>query len=585
MELAHKCLVRSIKSTGCKKSEGEPFKCGKFKYLYFRTVDKYIKLCIRDDCSNISPTERYCSKHIISPSSKLCTDPQCTGEKAYYGDRTERLRLFCKKHAPKGYIYIVTRKKCKKCNIIPIFGAPGTKIGEFCLAHKPTHYVDVCSRKCTECSKCPSFAPEGTKRGIRCGDHRKPGDENVEAARCRFEDCKTVPTFGVRGTKTRLFCVKHKTDVHIDLSRVNCTSDGCEKEAVYAINFNSPAIVCHEHKDDDYVPVVGCICKENECPKFAIYGIKGTKKPLYCYTHKLPDHIRVAIKFCQEEECYDQAVFGPVGEKSQYCNVHRKDGHVDLVKKICEVPGCDKGAKCGLLFSKARHCVSHRGNNEYMNRYPICDEENCRNRPCFTNDGTSYPQRCEGHMLLDDINVLEKPCSNCGLEFYIPENRELCNDCFDFVVRRIHKAKENRVKLTLEANNVPFSNYDKRIVGGCSEYRPDFVIDMGSHAIIVEVDENQHRSYACQCEQIRMIQIFNDYGGVPVFFIRFNPDSYINVDGCKQYSYNGREATLLELIQKLQQMNIDNVTHSLVAYYLYYDGYNGIPEGQPVAYE
>jgi len=35
------------------------------------------------------------------------------------------------------------------------------------------------------------------------------------------------------------------------------------------------------------------------------------------------------------------------------------------------------------------------------------------------------------------------------------------------------------------------------IENGCSKRRPDLLIDMGSHIIIVEVDENKHSDYEC----------------------------------------------------------------------------------------
>ena len=66
---------------------------------------------------------------------------------------------------------------------------------------------------------------------------------------------------------------------------------------------------------------------------------------------------------------------------------------------------------------------------------------------------------------------------------------------------------------------------DKKIEGGCSLRRPDLFIDLGSHCIIIEVDENQHRQY--ECEEKRMIDLYEDIGFRKVVFLRFNPDSYV----------------------------------------------------------
>jgi len=66
---------------------------------------------------------------------------------------------------------------------------------------------------------------------------------------------------------------------------------------------------------------------------------------------------------------------------------------------------------------------------------------------------------------------------------------------------------------------------DKKIEGGCSRRRPDLFIDLGTHCIVIEVDENQHRQY--ECEEKRMIDLYEDTGFRKMVFLRFNPDSYV----------------------------------------------------------
>jgi len=67
---------------------------------------------------------------------------------------------------------------------------------------------------------------------------------------------------------------------------------------------------------------------------------------------------------------------------------------------------------------------------------------------------------------------------------------------------------------------------DKRVQDGCSRRRPDLFLDMGSHVIIVEVDETQHIGYDCSCENKRMMELSQDVDHRPIVFIRFNPDGY-----------------------------------------------------------
>jgi hypothetical protein len=65
---------------------------------------------------------------------------------------------------------------------------------------------------------------------------------------------------------------------------------------------------------------------------------------------------------------------------------------------------------------------------------------------------------------------------------------------------------------------------DKPVDGGCTRYRPDILIDFGSHIVIVEIDEFRHTNYVC--EQKRMIDLYEDMGYRNTIFIRFNPDGY-----------------------------------------------------------
>lgn len=65
---------------------------------------------------------------------------------------------------------------------------------------------------------------------------------------------------------------------------------------------------------------------------------------------------------------------------------------------------------------------------------------------------------------------------------------------------------------------------DKAVDGGCTRYRPDILIDFGSHIVIIEIDEFRHTNYVC--EQKRMVDLYEDMGYRNTVFIRFNPDGY-----------------------------------------------------------
>ena len=104
---------------------------------------------------------------------------------------------------------------------------------------------------------------------------------------------------------------------------------------------------------------------------------------------------------------------------------------------------------------------------------------------------------------------------------------------------RNYKIKERHVidalataELGLPDGVVPVC--DRRVdgTGECgSRRRPDWIVDLGTHAIIVEIDEDQHRGYDSTCENKRLMELFGDLGDRPMVVVRFNPDDYVDANG------------------------------------------------------
>jgi len=100
--------------------------------------------------------------------------------------------------------------------------------------------------------------------------------------------------------------------------------------------------------------------------------------------------------------------------------------------------------------------------------------------------------------------------------------------------------------------------HNQKINNGCSSKRPDWYIDLFTHVIIIECDENSHSHYDPICENRRMMEISADFGHRPCIFIRFNPDKY---KGKKCFEFEGnkilptvtwekRKTVLLNIIKK-----------------------------------
>ena len=126
-------------------------------------------------------------------------------------------------------------------------------------------------------------------------------------------------------------------------------------------------------------------------------------------------------------------------------------------------------------------------------------------------------------------------CNTRGISKYNGYCLNCCiNICPDIQVSRNYKTKEKEVVDRIKEKYPDFTwIHDKKVVDGCSKRRPDLLVDMGYHIIIVEVDENKHTGYDCSCENKRLMELSQDLQHRPIVFIRFNPDSYINQNKLK----------------------------------------------------
>ena len=97
----------------------------------------------------------------------------------------------------------------------------------------------------------------------------------------------------------------------------------------------------------------------------------------------------------------------------------------------------------------------------------------------------------------------------------------------DIEIPRRYKTKEFLLCEALKEMNLGIDFIqDKKVNGGCSKRRPDFLFDIFTHTVIVECDENSHKSYSTTCEIAKLNETFTDLADRPMILIRFNPDKY-----------------------------------------------------------
>ena len=158
---------------------------------------------------------------------------------------------------------------------------------------------------------------------------------------------------------------------------------------------------------------------------------------------------------------------------------------------------------------------------------------NIQKRVCLACDGSHFcihknrKHRCKicgGSELCKS-----KFCNTLGNKHYKGYCLKCTVELFPNMKRRSNlKSKELSVIRNIQNRFVNITMLVDKVVG-FSRKRPDITIDLGAQVIVVEIDEEQHRTY--KQEGTRILQLSKDFGFRPVVFIRFNPDSYTNENG------------------------------------------------------
>jgi hypothetical protein len=177
------------------------------------------------------------------------------------------------------------------------------------------------------------------------------------------------------------------------------------------------------------------------------------------------------------------------------------------------------------------------------------------------------PVRCETHKENFDLNLVEKECQSCHF-LYILNKKGFCGICDPDDFNKTRLAKQNQVKNWLDAKGYKYTSCDTMVDNGeCFKYRPDFLFDCDKHYVVLEVDENQHKNIAEDCECVRMINIFNGLG-LTTKFIRYNPDKFKINKSSKDPSFGSR---MKVLEQHLMYAFNDEPISPLSIKHLFYD--------------
>lgn len=449
----------------------------------------------------------------------------------FYGKSAE----FCRKHADEFCEINKIKEKMidvkqKLCNPLPVgdknitctnratHGFPADKIRLCCSTHKEKGMIDFNNKRCQYfniygdnkdeiCDSCAIYNELGKTPGLFCFYHKILLEkefgieyEYIGANKCKFiGGCNIIAKFNEPGLKIGKYCSKHKKDSHINVKLTLCKLFDCPDEAIYGYKCDKIKLYCKNHKELGMIELKHPLCEGKdgiECDKNATFSIKGETKLRYC------------------KNCFPENEI-KIDNKHKKCIICKKARAIYALPGLCP-----------------EHCFNCRINKNLERKSPtkkykcLCGNEAFygKNKSQFY---LSIPIHCENHKENDEVNLIEIPCKSCGLEYKLNKNNK-CINCENEIIQYKLK-KQNQIKKFLDNNNIEYLHNDKSINNGeCGKERPDFMFLSKNKLfyIILEVDEEQHKSYKELCECVRMVNIFYSLEGLKVLFIRYNPDDY-----------------------------------------------------------
>lgn len=465
----------------------------------------------------------------------------------------------------------------------------------FCKDHinlSIRNYRTKSFKKCSgiNCSNKAEFGPEESSACIcvNCNNLLKSlcTHSNVEIIKlptiaefqlCFENKCKNVGMFGTKISNTPCLCEDHANGVMLDINNKNkiCIDDTCKTRASYGFD-GDKMIYCKEHKAEEMIDLNARKCEIDGCNVQPVYAFEN-ERAIRCNKHKEENMIDVRSVFCEVEDCKIRASFGY--ESSERCSKHKEDGMLLTYKTLlCDDGNCLKCCCYGFEGEKASKCYDHKEENMINVRSERCGD--CDLIASFGYSDTRKREKCRTHKLDNMIQLSMQYCKLCNESTLNPKYRPYCYTCFaklnpNHIKVIEYKTKENAFTIKLK-ELYQEARLDKKIVGGVSSHRPDFLLFRNNYCIIVEIDERQHCRYDIYTEESELYRMrkIQESIQMPLYIIRLNPDNYRIqnnlVKGCfyhdkdkkltlKEEEYQIRLNKLLETVNNYINISIDEL--------------------------
>jgi len=346
----------------------------------------------------------------------------------------------------------------------------------------------------------------------------------------------------------------------------------CGVRAIFNFKGNTIGIYCKKHSKPGMVDIKSPKCIECK-DKWPAFNKPGETKALYCSGCAKPGMVNIIEKrICIE--CKDKGYnFNKPGEtKALYCSGCAKPGMVDIKSPKCH---CGKTASYGIPCNLPNRCTVHKEEGMIIRPRGKCNIKDCKE---IATHGINKPIHCENHKTNNDVDLVERKCTKCGTIDIIING--LCVNFCGLTekhkeLKKHQKLKEKRVIQIVEKEFMKPTEYNVRVdrdCGGVNSEEKEIGFDFGKYIVFLEVDENRHKSY-CELGEInRMKNIYMNEGGIPIVFIRYNPDNFVDNNKKKQKLSQAKREELL--IKWLKHYKEEGVKYHLSVNYLFYDGWN-----------
>lgn len=529
------------------------------------------RLCIVDDCNKrptfgIYNTDTYCKEHSLGDivdyskinntedrtTIKLCGVYRCKNKAEY--NFNDCIAIVCEKHMITDFnLYKENKLRAHKtprdCTYNNCNSSLDEKKAIISYKKKAKHYITKEDKECTGlfCKDCSVIIKKSYTTMI------KVGTTSAELI-CLEKSCKNVRQFGTTSSKTPAICEDcyENSDKQI-YSTGNkhkfCKFENCNVRASYNYD-GEPAKFCVEHKEENMINTDAKKCEIDGCNTQPVFGFEE-EFATRCKTHALENMIDVRSNRCDIEECYTHACYR--NDNNVRCGKHKEANMAFMYKSLqCREPDCIKFSSFGFAEERPTKCFEHR--EEFMLNVvsSVCSMIECNILASYGYEIKRTRERCSTHRLDNMVDLTLVMCSECKVVNMNKKYKPYCYQCFaklnpehEKVIE--YKTKENAFTLKLK-EKYKDSILDKKITGGVSNHRPDFLLNFDTYAIIVEIDENQHYRkdlYNKEAEDHRL-ECFKLSLYKPIIVIRLNPDNYrISeelVRGCFAYDENKKLA-------------------------------------------